>query len=295
MAATTTTVTKMPRVRKASSLALASRRFMQQRSAVIALVFILLEILMAVFAPFIAPYDPYYSDYTVTYQPPSREHWFGTDDLGRDVLSRVIYGARVSYAVGILSQVALVLIGLPLGAMAGLVGGRLDYILMRIIDILSSIPGLLLYILLMIALGSGLQNIIIAMAITGWIGIARLVRGQVLSLKASDYVRAARSMGGNTVWVTRTHIIRNSLTVVIVTMALGVPGAMFAEAGLSFLGLGIPPPTPSWGQMIGVYQQYVRAFPHLLFFPAVVLAITMLAWIVLGDGIRDALDPNIRM
>jgi oligopeptide transport system permease protein len=197
--------------------------------------------------------------------------------------------------VGILSQIALVLIGLPLGALAGLMGGRLDYILMRIIDVLSSIPGLLLYILLMIALGSGLQNIILAMAITGWIGIARLVRGQVLSLKASDYVRAARSMGGNTGWITRQHIIRNSLTVVIVTMALGVPGAMFAEAGLSFLGLGIPPPTPSWGQMIGVYQQYVRAFPYLLFFPAMVLAITMLAWILLGDGIRDALDPNIRM
>jgi ABC-type dipeptide/oligopeptide/nickel transport system permease subunit len=295
MAVSTTTVAQIPKKRRASSMALASRRFMQQRTAVIALVFIILEILMAIFAPWIAPYDPQYSDYAATYQPPSREHWMGTDDLGRDVLSRVIYGARVSYAVGILSQIALVLIGLPLGAMAGLLGGRMDYILMRIIDVLSSIPGLLLYILLMIALGSGLQNIILAMAITGWIGIARLVRGQVLSLKASDYVRAARSMGGNTGWITRQHIIRNSLTVVIVTMALGVPGAMFAEAGLSFLGLGIPPPTPSWGQMIGVYQQYVRAFPYLLFFPAMVLAITMLAWILLGDGIRDALDPNIRM
>jgi oligopeptide transport system permease protein len=292
MAVSTTTVDQIPKSRRASSLALSARRFMHQKTAVIALVFILLEILMAIFAPWIAPYDPQYSDYTATYQAPSREHWMGTDDLGRDVLSRVIYGARISYAVGILSQIALVFIGLPLGALAGLVGGRLDYALMRVIDVLSSIPGLLLY---MIALGSGLQNIILAMAITGWIGIARLVRGQVLSLKASDYVRAARSMGGNTLWVTRKHIIRNSLTVVIVTMALGVPGAMFAEAGLSFLGLGIPPPTPSWGQMIGVYQQYVRAFPYLLFFPAVVLAITMLAWILLGDGIRDALDPNIRM
>ncbi len=295
MAVTSTTADQIPKTRRASSMALAARRFMRQRTAVFALIFILLEIFAAIFAPWIAPYDPYYSDYTATYQTPSREHWMGTDDLGRDVLSRVIYGARVSYAVGILSQIALVIIGLPLGALAGLVGGRLDFVLMRVIDVLSSIPGLLLYILLMIALGSGLPNIILAMAITGWIGIARLVRGQVLSLKASDYVRAARSMGGNTAWVTRKHIIRNSLTVVIVTMALGVPGAMFAEAGLSFLGLGIPPPTPSWGQMIGVYQQFVRAYPYLLFFPAVVLAITMLAWILLGDGIRDALDPNIRM
>lgn len=295
MTASTTTVPSLPKVRRASSLGLAGRRFLRQKTAVAALIFIVLEILMAIFAPWIAPYDPYYSDYTATYQGPSREHWMGTDDLGRDVLSRIIYGARVSYAVGIFSQIALVTIGLPLGSLAGLVGGRLDYVLMRIIDVLSSIPGLLLYILLMIALGAGLQNIILAMAITGWIGIARLVRGQVLSLKASDYVRASRSMGGNTLWVTRTHIFRNTLSPVIVAMALGVPGAMFAEAGLSFLGLGIPPPTPSWGQMIGVYQQYVRAFPYLLLFPAIVLAITMLAWILLGDGVRDAFDPNIRM
>jgi oligopeptide transport system permease protein len=295
MTASTTTVTSLPKVRRASSLGLAGRRFLRQKTAVAALIFILLEIVVAVFAPWIAPYDPYYSDYTATYQGPSREHWMGTDDLGRDVLSRIIYGTRVSYAVGIFSQIALVIIGLPLGSLAGLVGGRMDYVLMRIIDVLSSIPGLLLYILLMIALGAGLQNIILAMAITGWIGIARLVRGQVLSLKASDYVRASRSMGGNTLWVTRTHIFRNTLSPVIVAMALGVPGAMFAEAGLSFLGLGIPPPTPSWGQMIGVYQQYVRAFPYLLLFPAIVLAITMLAWILLGDGVRDAFDPNIRV
>jgi ABC-type dipeptide/oligopeptide/nickel transport system permease subunit len=295
MATTTTTVAQIPKTRRGSSLALALRRFLTRKMAVAALIFIVLEILMAVFAPYIAPYDPYYSDYTATYQPPSAKHWLGTDDLGRDVLSRLIFGARVSYAVGILSQVALVIIGLPIGAFAGLVGGKLDYALMRLIDILSAIPGLLLYILLMIALGAGLPNMIIAMSITGWIGIARLVRGQVLSLKESDFVRASRSMGGNTSWVTRKHILRNTLSPVIVSMTLGVPGAMFAEAGLSFLGLGIPPPTPSWGQMIGVYQTFIRSWPHLLLYPALLLAITMLAWILLGDGLRDALDPNIRI
>jgi ABC-type dipeptide/oligopeptide/nickel transport system permease subunit len=170
-----------------------------------------------------------------------------------------------------------------------------DFVLMRVIDILSSIPGLLLYILLMIALGPGLPNIILAMSITGWIGIARLVRGQVLSIKESDYVRASRSMGANTSWITRAHIIRNALSPVIVSMTLGVPGAMFGEAGLSFLGIGISPPTPSWGQMIGVYQQFIRSSPYLVLYPALVLAITMLAWILLGDGLRDALDPNIRI
>lgn len=294
-ATTSTTIPKVKTTQRASTLAIAWRRFLQRKWAVLALVFILLQVVSAVFAKYIAPYDPYYSDFLSTYQPPSSTYWFGTDDLGRDVFSRIIYGTRISYAVGVLSQIAIVLIGLPIGAMAGLVGGKVDFIIMRIIDVLSSVPGLLLYILLMVALGAGLGNIIIAMSLTGWIGISRLVRGQVLSLKESDFVRASRSMGGNTSWIMRTHIIRNTLSPVIVTMTLGVPGAMFAEAGLSFLGLGIPPPAPSWGQMIGIYQAYVRTWPHLVVYPALVLAVTMLAWIVLGDGVRDALDPNIRM
>jgi ABC-type dipeptide/oligopeptide/nickel transport system permease subunit len=280
--------------RPASSLVQAWRRFMRNKPAVIALIFILLQLLVAVFAAYIAPFGPYVSDYTATYQGPGPKYLLGTDDLGRDMLSRIIYGTRVSYSVGVLSQILVVLLGLPLGAIAGLVGGWVDYALMRVIDVLSSIPGLLLYMLLMVALGAGLGNIILAMTITGWIGIARLVRGQVLSLKETDFVRASRSMGGGTSWIVRKHIVRNSLTPVIVSMTLGVPGAMFAEAGLSFLGLGIPPPTPSWGQMIGIYQGFVRTSPHLIVYPSLVLAITMLAWIVLGDGVRDALDPNMR-
>jgi ABC-type dipeptide/oligopeptide/nickel transport system permease subunit len=260
-----------------------------------ALIFIVLQILVAVFAPFIAPYDPLRGDYTATWQLPGGKYLLGTDDLGRDVLSRLIFGARVSLSVGIVSQLIVVLIGLPIGALAGLLGGWVDYIVMRIVDILSSLPGMLLYILLMVALGAGFFNIIIAMAVTGWIGIARLVRGQVLSLKETDYVRAARAMGAGTRHIVLTHLVRNSLTPVIVSWTLGVPGAMFAEAGLSFLGLGIPPPTPSWGQMIGLYQGYIRTSWHLVVFPAIVLAVTMLAWILLGDGLRDALDPSIRL
>jgi oligopeptide transport system permease protein len=290
------------KMKRSSSLALAGHRFLRRRWAVAAGVMILLELLAAICAPLIAPYGPYYSDYTATYQKPSAKHLMGTDDMGRDVFSRVIYGARVSYAVGVLSQVCVVVLGLPIGAIAGLLGGWVDFVIMRVIDVLSSIPGLLLYILLMIALGGGsgniyqaLGNIILAMSITGWIGIARLVRGQVLSIKESDYVRASRSMGAKNVWIIKTHIMRNALTPVVVSMTLGVPGAMFAEAGLSFLGLGIAPPTPSWGQMIGIYQSYARAWPHLILYPAIFLAVTMLFWIILGDGVRDALDPNIRM
>jgi ABC-type dipeptide/oligopeptide/nickel transport system permease subunit len=295
MAVTTSTaVPQIQPVRRASTGALAWKRFLRSKVAVGALIFIILQLLVAIFAQFLAPYDPYYSDYTVTYAAPSAQHWLGTDDLGRDLLSRLIYGTRVSYAVGLLSQLAIIVIGLPLGAMAGLAGGWFDFVLTRIIDILSSIPGLLLYILLVIALGPGLRSILIAMSLTGWIGIARLIRGQVLTLKESDFVRASRSMGAGTGWIMRAHIARNSLTPVIVSMTLGVPGAMFGEAGLSFLGLGIPAPTPSWGQMIGVYASYVRTSPHLILYPSLILALTMLAWILLGDGVRDALDPNIR-
>jgi peptide/nickel transport system permease protein len=270
-------------------------RFRRNRVAMLALCFILLQIVVAIFAGQIAPYDPYKGNFAVTWQTPSRAHWLGTDDLGRDVLSRLIYGSRISLSVGILSQLVIVIIGLPIGALSGLLGGRFDFVIMRVIDIFSSIPILLFYTLMMVALGAGFGNIIIAMAVTGWIGIARLVRGQVLSLKETDYVRAARAMGGNTRHIVLTHLVRNSLTPVIVTLALGVPAAMFAEAGLSFLGLGIASPQASWGQMIGLYQGYIQTSWHLTVFPGVALAITLLAWFALGDGIRDALDPSLRL
>lgn len=270
------------------------RRFWRNKAAAAGLIFILLQIVVAIFARWIAPYDPYAGDFTATWQLPGATHLLGTDDLGRDVLSRLIFGARISIAVGVLSQLVIVLIGLPIGALAGLLGGWFDYVIMRVIDVLSSLPIILFYILLLVALGGGFGNIILAMAITGWIGIARLVRGQVLTLKESDYVRAARAMGGSVRHIVLTHLIRNALTPVIVAVALGVPGAMFAEAGLSFLGLGIASPAASWGQMIGLYQGYIQTAWHLTVFPALVLALTLLAWFVVGDGLRDALDPSLR-
>jgi oligopeptide transport system permease protein len=272
-------------------------RFAHNRLALASLVIIILEILMAIFAAQIAPLEPNRQDYAAVWQLPFQnpKHFLGTDDLGRDVLSRLIFGSRISIAIGILSQIVIVLIGLPLGAVAGLLGGWFDFVLSRIIDVLSSIPTYFMYILLILVLGAGFMNIIIAMALTGWIGICRLVRGQVLTLKETDYVRAARAMGANTRQIVTKHLVRNSLTPVIVSMALGVPGAMFAEAGLSWMGIGISPPTASWGQMIGLYQSYIQSFWHLTVFPALVLALTMLAWIFVGDGIRDALDPTIQI
>jgi oligopeptide transport system permease protein len=270
------------------------RRFARNRLAVISLAFIVLEILVAVFAKQLAPYDPLVGDYAATWEMPSARHWLGTDDLGRDLLTRLIYGARISISIGILSQIIIAAIGVPIGALAGLTGGWFDFVLMRLVEILSSIPMLFFYILLLIALGGGFQNILLALAVTGWIGIARLVRGQVLTLKQTDYVRAARAMGATNGQILWRHILPNSLTPVIVSLALGIPGAMFAEAGLSFIGLGIAPPTPSWGQMIGRYQTYIQTYWHLTVFPALVLALTMLAYIYVGDGLQEALDPSVR-
>jgi len=220
----------------------------QNRKARFGLILLGVFVFAAIFAPWLAPYDPYKGDFTATWQTPNSLHWLGTDDLGRDVLSRLIYGARISISVGVLSQLVIALVGLPVGALAGLKGGWFDYAVMRIIDVFSSLPAMLFYVLLMVALGAGFGNLILAMAATGWIGIARLVRGQVLSLKETDYVRAARAMGGGTRHILRTHILRNAMTPVIVALALGIPGAMFAEAGLSFLGLGIPSPQASWAR-----------------------------------------------
>ena len=286
------TINKIFTAPKSNNLLIFWRRFARNKLAVIAFFFIFLQIIIAVAAPYIAPYNPYKGDFLATWETPNRTHLLGTDDLGRDVLSRLLYGARISISVGVLSQLAIALVGIPVGAIAGLKGGWFDYIVMRVIDVLSSLPTILFYILLMIALGAGFWNLILAMTLTGWIGIARLVRGQVLSLKKTDFIRASRAMGAGNWYIIKKHILRNVMTPIIVSIALGIPGAMFAEAGLSFLGLGIPSPQASWGQMVGMYQSFIRTAWHLTVFPSIILALTMLAWFLFADGIREALDTN---
>lgn len=290
MAANATTINKFFTSMRTVSFRRFGRRFAKNKIAVFALSFIILQILLALAAPYIAPYNPYKGDFLATWETPNRLHWLGTDDLGRDVLSRLLYGARVSLSIGVLSQLTIALIGVTVGALAGLKGGWFDYVLMRVIDVLSSLPAILFYILLMIWLGAGFWNLLLAMTLTGWIGVARLVRGQVLSLKKNDFIRASRAMGASNFFIFKKHILRNVLSPVIVSTALGIPAAMFAEAGLSFLGLGVPAPEVSWGQMIGMYQPYIRTAWHLTVFPAIVLALTMLVWFFLADNIRQALD-----
>ncbi|MDO8690436.1 MAG: ABC transporter permease [Dehalococcoidia bacterium] len=272
----------------------AVRRLARNRMAIggVAIVFIL--IVTAVLAPFLAPYDPVKQDYSAILSAPSPLHLMGTDGLGRDVLSRLIFGARTSMTVGVFTQLVILAIGLSIGATAGLAGGRTDNLLMRFTDIMYAFPDLLLIILLRSIFGGSLVMVFVAIGLAGWVTLARLVRGQVLSLRERDYVEAARCMGASQFRILRLHLLPNALGPVIVALTFGVPSAIFAEAALSYIGVGISPPTPSWGTMIQEGFQAIFAFPSLVLYPGLAIALTMMSFTFLGDGLRDALDPRMR-
>lgn len=227
-------------------------------------------------------------------QSPSLEHWFGTDHLGRDLFARTWYGARISLFIGLMAAFLDLIIGVIWGTIAGYLGGRVDEYMMRIADILSGVPYLLVVILLMVIMPQGIWTLIVAMTITGWIGMARIVRGEVLKLKAEEFVMASRSLGASTTRIISKHLIPNALGAILVTLTLTIPTAIFTEAFLSFLGLGVPAPKASWGTMTSDALSSLRYYPYQLFFPAFFICLTMLAFNVVGDGLRDALDPKDR-
>jgi ABC-type dipeptide/oligopeptide/nickel transport system permease subunit len=270
----------------------AARRFSRNRLSMVASVFVLALLLMAVFADVLAPEGYDHQDYNQTWLFPSWEHPMGTDPFGRSVLTRVIYGARISLAVAFITNLVAFLIGLPLGALAAWYGGVLDYVLMRVIEIVNSVPNLLLGILIMTVLGPGLRNVLFVFVVTGWMVIARLVRGQLLSLREQDYVLAARCIGAPTFRIITRHLLPNALPPLIVTVTLGIPTAIIGEAGLSFLGIGVNPPLPSWGRMLNDYLSAVQSHWYLAFFPGLMIALTMYAFTLMGDGLQDALDPT---
>ena len=252
-------------------------------------------LLMSIFADVIAPYpydEAHFADgWLFPFQ--DARYPLGTDSLGRDMLSRLIYGGRVSLAVGIGAELLGLIIGLPLGLLAGLRGGRTDYVIGRAVDVFSSLPYMVVVILMIALLGPGLFNIFLAIGISSWVQSCRLIRGQVLSVKRSLPVRAAISMGAGQWHIMRSHLIPNAIPPVIVAVTLGIPEKIFAEAGLSFLGLGVRPPIPSWGLMVGESFQFARGYYHLVLFPALLVAFTMLGFTLMGDGLRDALDPRM--
>ena len=272
----------------------ALRRLARNRMAVLGGVIALVLIGTAILAPLLAPYDPVKQDYNAVLSPPSREHVMGTDGLGRDVLSRLIFGARTSMTVGVFSQFIILAIGLRIGASAGLAGGRVDNLAMRFTDIMYAFPDLLLIILLRSIFGGTVTMVFVAIGLAGWVTVARLVRGQILSLKERDYVEAARAMGAGQFRILRQHLLPNALGPIIVALTFGIPAAIFAEAALSYIGAGITPPTPSWGSMIQDGFQAIFAFPYLVLYPGLAIAVTMMSFTFLGDGLRDALDPRMR-
>jgi oligopeptide transport system permease protein len=257
-------------------------------------VVVILLVLLAVFADLLAPYSYTKTNFGRLNEGPTREYPFGTDQLGRDMLSRMIYGARVSMLVGLGAQVVIVLIGVPIGALAGWMGGRVDTLLTRFIDVMYAFPRLLFVILVMSMLGAGLLNIFIAIGLTGWVGIARQTRAQVLALRQKEFVEGARALGARSWRLLVRHVLPNALSPIVVAITFGIPEAIFTEAALSFIGVGINPPTPSWGQMVGEGQQYLRSSWHLCVVPSIAIAITMLSFTFLGDGVRDALDPRLK-
>jgi ABC-type dipeptide/oligopeptide/nickel transport system permease subunit len=272
----------------------AVRRLLRNRLAMAGGIVIVLLCLVAIFADFLAPFPYTKTNFGRLTETPTRDYPLGTDQLGRDLLSRMIYGARVSMLVGLGAQVIVVLIGVPIGALAGFVGGRVDLLLTRFVDVMYAFPRLLFVILVMSMLGAGLSNIFIAIGLTGWVGIARQTRAQVLALKEKEFVDGARALGAGAGRLLRRHILPNALTPIVVAVTFGIPEAIFTEAALSFIGVGINPPTPSWGQMVGEGQQYLRSAWHLCVFPSIAIAITMLAFTFFGDGVRDALDPKLK-
>ncbi|WP_134683226.1 ABC transporter permease [Brevibacillus migulae] len=270
------------------------RRLKMNKVAMASLIFIIVLLLCAIFIPILSSNDYFTTDLAGKNKKPSAEHWFGTDDLGRDMFVRVWYGARISLEVGIAAAIVDLIIGIIWGGIAGFYGGKVDEVMMRIADILFAVPYLLVVILLMVVMPPGVGTIIIALTITGWIGMARIVRGQILQLKSQEFVLAARSLGADSKRLIFKHLIPNTLGPIIVTLSLTIPSAIFAESFLSFIGLGVAAPIASWGTMSNEGLPAMKYYPWRLMFPAIFISITMLAFNLLGDGIRDAVDPRLR-
>lgn len=270
-------------------------RLRKNKLAILALVIILILAVLASLGSVITPYSYSKQSLFESNQAPSNKHWFGTDELGRDVFSRIWFGAKISLFIGLMAALIDLCIGVIYGGVSGYVGGTVDNVMMRIVDILYGIPYLLIVILLMVVMGPGLVTIIVALSATGWVGMARIVRGQVLQLKTSEYVLAAHTMGAKVPYIIRKHLLPNMMGIIIVQVTFTVPSAIFAEAFLSFLGLGVQPPLASWGVMANdAVPTILSGHWWRLFYPAFFISLTMLAFNIVGDGLRDAFDPKQR-
>ncbi|MDQ2827729.1 MAG: ABC transporter permease [Chloroflexota bacterium] len=278
--------------REVSPTRLALRRFLRHRLAVISMVVLVLMILAAIFAPLIAPYNPTAQDANNTLIGPSPSHWLGTDDLGRDILSRLIYGGRVTLGIGFGATAVVLIIGILVGAVAGYAGGWLDNVLMRFVDLVLSFPSLFLLLILAADAGVTLLSIILFIGLFGWMYLARLVRGEFLVLREMEYIEAARAVGVGGWRTVYRHMLPNTIASIIVNATFSIAGAMYIEAALDFLGFGLSPEIPTWGSMLAASENYIAVNPLLTIAPGLLLTIAILAVNFIGDGLRDAFDPR---
>lgn len=270
------------------------RAFWSNKTALAGLFIVICLIFVAVFAPIISPYDPYEMDLDNQLLRPSMQHWFGTDMFGRDLLTRVIFGARISLLIGLIPSFIAIAIGGILGVISGYLGGRTDFWIMRLADVVMAFPSLLLAMVVMYTLGATLFNIFIALSLVGWAGAARVVRSQVLSLKEKEFIEAARAIGVRDGVIMLRHIFPNCLPALIVLFTLRIPDAIMSEASLSFLGVGAQPPTPSWGLLISRGKEFLFSAPWVAILPGIAIFLTVLAFNFMGDGFRDAIDPYMK-
>lgn len=270
------------------------RRLKKNRLAMAGLIILVALIVFAIIVPFVSSYDYQTQNLKVKNVSPSGEHWFGTDDFGRDLWTRVWWGTRISLFIGIIAAIIDLVIGVIYGGISAYYGGKVDEVMQRTIEIVYAIPFLLIAILLIMVIGSGIPSIILAMAITGWVPMARLVRGQMLTLKEQEFVLASRTLGASPMRIIMRSLIPNALGIIIVQITFVVPAAIFTEAFLSFIGLGVKPPLASLGNLLSDGANYIRLYPHRLIFPTIIFSLILLSFNLLGDGLRDALDPKMR-
>lgn len=282
------------KIKKQSQMAAVMKRLQKNKMAMAGLVIIILLILMAVFAPILAPHGYAEMDLKNMHSAPSAEHWFGTDELGRDIFSRIIYGSRYSLSLGLLSVLVSNVIGIIFGSIAGYFGGMADNLIMRFMDIIQSIPGMLLAIVISTVLGAGFTNTIIAMSIGGIPMTIRLLRASIMGIRKQEYLEAATAIDCSKVRIMVRHIFPNSYSPLLVSASMGIGNTIMQAAALSYIGLGVQPPMAEWGAMLSAARGYIRDYPHEIIFPGLCIALTVLAFNMFGDGLRDAMDPKLK-
>lgn len=282
------------RKKKESMFRITTRRLIKNKMAVLGMIVLAVAVLIAIFGPLIAPYDYAEPDIINAYAGPSLSHPFGTDELGRDIFSRMIIGTRASLSIGLISVAFAAVVGITLGAVSGYFGGLTDQIIMRAMDILQALPSLIMAIAVCAALGAGLNNCILAISISTIPGFVRMARATVLNIREMEYLEAATAINCSTARIIIRHILPNAMAPLIVQMTMGVATNILAASSLSFIGLGVQPPDPEWGAMLSAGRNYIRNYPHMVLFPGIVIMLVVLALNMLGDGLRDALDPKLK-